>query len=80
MKILIDEQLPIKLKYRFAEKGYEVYSVKDMNWLGIKNGQLLYQMQLSEFDILITNDKNMYYQQRIAGYNLSLAERKYSFQ
>ena len=43
-----------------------------MNWLGIKNGQLLYQMQLNEFDILITNDKNMYYQQKIAGYNLVL--------
>jgi hypothetical protein len=33
--------LPVKLKYRFIEKGFDTCTVKDMNWLGSKNGELL---------------------------------------
>jgi len=65
MKILIDEQLPTKLKYRFSDTSYEVYTVRDMEWLGTKNGELLELMLLHNFDLLITNDKNLYYQQKI---------------
>lgn len=65
MKILIDEQLPVKLKYRFTELGYDVSTVRDMNWLGFKNGQLIKTMIIYHFDVLLTNDKNLYYQQRI---------------
>ena len=58
MKILIDEQLPTKLKFRFIDAGYTASTVRDMNWLGKKNGDLLASMQKEQFDILITNDKN----------------------
>jgi len=60
MKILIDEQLPTKLKYRFANTGFEVYTVRDMDWLGKKNGELLLLMTENNFDNLLTNDKNLY--------------------
>jgi predicted nuclease of predicted toxin-antitoxin system len=64
MKILIDEQLPTKLKYRFIEAGFDVHTVRDMNWLGKKNGDLLETMALNNFSVLLTNDKNLYYQQK----------------
>ena len=64
MKILIDEQLPTKLKYRFIEAGYDVYTVRDMDWLGKKNGDLLKSMTVAGLHVLITNDKNLYYQQK----------------
>jgi hypothetical protein len=41
MKILIDEQLPVKLKYRFQPE-LEVSTVRDEQWLGIKNGDFDY--------------------------------------
>jgi predicted nuclease of predicted toxin-antitoxin system len=65
MKILIDEQLPVKLKYRFSETGYNVSTVRDMNWLGLKNGDLLKTMVANNFNVLITNDKNLHYQQKM---------------
>jgi predicted nuclease of predicted toxin-antitoxin system len=39
MKLLLDENLPKKLKIDF--QGHEVYTVRDMGWNGIKNGELL---------------------------------------
>ena len=38
MKLLLDENLQVKLKYRFEENGFETFTVKDMNWLGKQNG------------------------------------------
>ncbi|QKJ28672.1 DUF5615 family PIN-like protein [Mucilaginibacter mali] len=66
MKILIDEQLPVKLKYRFIDTGYEILTVRDMDWLGTKNGSLLALMSANNFDVLLTNDKNLYYQQKVS--------------
>ncbi len=39
MKILLDENMPTKVKYDFGE-DYLVSTVKDMGWLGKKNGEL----------------------------------------
>jgi len=66
MKILIDEQLPTKLKSIFIDKGFEVFTVRDMKWLGTKNGDLLKLMADNNFNVLLTNDKNLYYQQKIS--------------
>jgi predicted nuclease of predicted toxin-antitoxin system len=66
MKILIDEQLPTKLKYIFSDTDYEVFTVRDMKWLGTKNGHLLELMRINNFNTLLTNDKNLYYQQKIS--------------
>ncbi|WP_299288121.1 hypothetical protein [uncultured Mucilaginibacter sp.] len=40
MKILLDENLPKKLKADFGTE-HEVKTVRDMGWLGKKNGELL---------------------------------------
>ena len=72
MKLLIDEQLPTKLKYRFIDTGYEIYTVRDMEWLGKKNGELLQLMSKNGFNVLLTNDKNLYYQQKISVLSLSI--------
>jgi len=72
MKILIDEQLPTKLKYRFVDTSYKIHTVRDMEWLGKKNGDLLKLMSENNFDILLTNDKNLYYQQKIGVLSVSI--------
>ena len=62
MKILLDECVPFKLKSKLA--SHRVYSVKMMAWAGIKNGELI-TLADSQFDIFITIDKNLSYQQNL---------------
>ncbi len=49
MKILLDENLPKLLKADFGP-AYEVNTVRDMGWLGKKNGELLGLIVFHGFD------------------------------
>ncbi|MEO6721504.1 MAG: DUF5615 family PIN-like protein [Ferruginibacter sp.] len=69
MKILLDENLPTKLKYDFGE-SFEISTVKDMGWLGKKNGELLGLATFNDFDIFLTLDKNLKHQQSIHKFDL----------
>ncbi len=69
MKILLDENLPAKVKYDFGE-GHEVSTVRDMGWLGKKNGELLGLAAFNGFDIFITLDKNLKHQQNLNKFDL----------
>lgn len=64
MKILIDENIDIRFKNYFS--AYEVFTVKDMKWNGIKNGKLLLLLKENSFDAWIVADKNIPYQQNAA--------------
>lgn len=41
MKILLDENIDIRFKKLFNNSLHEVYTVRDMQWMGIKDGVLL---------------------------------------
>ena len=69
MKILPDENLPAKLKYDFGE-NFETHTVKDMEWLGKKNGELLALAAFNGFEIFLTLDKNLKHQQSIHKFDL----------
>lgn len=64
MKILLDESIDIRLKYLFPA-GCTVFTVKDMAWNGIKNGELLKLIAKNNFDVWVVVDKNIPYQQNI---------------
>ncbi len=70
MKILIDENLPKHIKNDFLE--FEIFTVREMQWNGKKNGELLSVMQENGFSILLTYDKNMQYQQNLSKYRLTV--------
>lgn len=61
MKILLDEQIPVKLKYRFNQAD-EIYTVRDMKWLGMKDLELFSKISVDQFQLFITNDKNLKFQ------------------
>ena len=69
MKILLDENVPTKVKYDFGE-GFETFTVKDIGWLGKKNGELLGLAVFNNFDIFLTLDKNLRFQQSINKFDL----------
>ncbi len=64
MKILLDENLPKQLKIDFGS-DYDVKTVRDMGWLGKKNGELLGLIVFNGFDFFVTIDKNLLYQQNL---------------
>jgi predicted nuclease of predicted toxin-antitoxin system len=64
MKILLDENIPAKVNYYFGE-GHEVRTVKEMQWLGKKNGELLGLAAFNGFDVVITMDRNLKNQQNL---------------
>lgn len=71
MKLLLDENLPRKLKYRFDE-SFEVLSVPEMGWAGIKNGELLKSIRSNGIYVLITLDRNMSKQQNLQKFGITL--------
>jgi hypothetical protein len=71
MKILIDENLPHKLKGCFGE-GHEVYSARQMNWQGKKNGELLGLMTLAGFEVFVTMDRNLQAQQNLDKFEITI--------
>ena len=52
MRVLLDENLPSKLR-RLFETGVEVVTVGYRGWKGKENGELLKSAE-SEFDVLVT--------------------------
>jgi len=69
-KVLLDENLPVKLKYRLQDVC-EIYTVNDKGWNALENGELINAMQEDGFDYLLTSDKNLQYQQNLAKYSIS---------
>jgi Domain of unknown function (DUF5615) len=70
MKLLLDENLPKRLKEDFS--NHEIYSIRDKGWNGVKNGELLKLMIAEKFDALLTFDKNLRYQQNLNKYTISV--------
>lgn len=72
MKLLLDENLPVKLKHRFIEKGFDAFTVKDMKWLGKENGELLSLMLQYNFTQFITIDNNLSFQNNFIDYPIGV--------
>jgi predicted nuclease of predicted toxin-antitoxin system len=69
--ILLDENLlSKKLKKPFMDVGHTVQNVGDMGWRGTKDRELLALANVFPFDVFITSDKNLPYQQNLQ--NLAL--------
>lgn len=62
MKVLLDENIDIRLRFAFANTAHQVITTEYMGWKGIKNGELLKLMSEQDFDVLIAVDKSLPYQ------------------
>jgi predicted nuclease of predicted toxin-antitoxin system len=71
MKILLDECVTKRLKPHLSD--YEVYTVTEMKWNGIKNGELMTLCINNNFDVLLTIDKNLMFQQNPDKFRLTIA-------
>ncbi|NCJ08398.1 hypothetical protein GS597_18170 [Synechococcales cyanobacterium C] len=69
MKLLLDECIDRKLAREFP--GYEVKTVPQMGWAGVKNGQLL-TLAAADFDVFITVDRNLSFQQNLPAFDIAV--------
>lgn len=64
-RALLDENIDVRLAREFRTHG--VSTVGREGWSGVKNGQLLLLIERAEFEVFITADRNLQYQQTLAG-------------
>jgi len=69
MKLLLDECIPQPLKKMFP--NCEIETVASMQWSGKKDGELL-ALASVDFDIFITVDQNLRYQQNLQNFNIAI--------
>ena len=69
MKILFDKGVPVRL--RLSLPWHAVTTVYELGWDEYRNGELLRTAQ-TDYDVLITTDSNIKYQQRLPGYDIAL--------
>jgi predicted nuclease of predicted toxin-antitoxin system len=70
MKILLDECVTKRLKKHLEE--FEVYTVRELKLGGVRNGKLMAYCSENDFDILLTIDKNLMFQQNLEKYSVSI--------
>ena len=71
MRILLDECVPWPMHRLLT--NHSCTNVQAQGWGGIKNGELL-RLAENDFELFITSDQNIRYQQNLAGRNIAVLE------
>jgi predicted nuclease of predicted toxin-antitoxin system len=71
LRILFDKNIPIGVR-RFLTK-HQVQTLTELQWPDqLENGELLKMAEEAGFEVLVTSDQNIRYQQNMAGRKLAL--------
>jgi len=70
MRVLFDQATPVPIRPYL--KGHEVRTAAQQGWDRLKNGELLVAAEADGFDVLLTTDKNMRYQQNLTGRKIAV--------
>jgi hypothetical protein len=69
-RVLLDEGEPIGVRWLVA--GFAVDAAAERGWAGLKNGGLIEAAEQAGYDVIITADQNIGYQQNMTGGRLAL--------
>lgn len=72
MRILFDHSTPAPLRRHLHE--HEVTEAVVRGWDQLSNGELLAKAEQAGFDVLVTADKNIKYQQNLTGRRIAIVE------
>ena len=70
MKVLLDENLDHRLRRNLG--SHEVFTASYKGWEGLKNGRLLDAAENDKFEVLITGDQSLYFEQNLIGRRLAI--------
>ncbi|MDQ3283623.1 MAG: DUF5615 family PIN-like protein [Acidobacteriota bacterium] len=68
-RVLFDENLPRLLRRRLAD--FEIRTVQEEGWGSFRNGELLRRAE-GNFDVLLTADRGMQYQQNLTTFSIGV--------
>jgi hypothetical protein len=75
LRILFDQGTPIPLRHALDQ--HVVSTAYELGWALLKNGALLNAAE-KQFDLLVTTDKNLRYQQNLVGRRLAILVLPYA--
>lgn len=70
MKLLFDQGTPVPLRKVLSE--HEVETAYERGWSRLQNGELIAVAERAGFEVFITTDRNLKYQQNLAGRRLAI--------
>jgi hypothetical protein len=70
MRILFDQATPVPIR-AYLDR-HEVRTASQQGWNTLKNGELLTAAEAAGFDVLLTTDRNLRYQQNLAGRKIAV--------
>lgn len=70
MRVLLDQGTPAPI--RRSLEGHEVRTSREQGWSRFANGELLKAAEDAGFDVLLTTDQNMRYQQNLKGPKIAI--------
>jgi len=70
VRVLLDENLPQKLRYALGKR--DISTVGYMGWNGLKNGELLRAAEKNGIDVLVTGDQSLPNEQSLAGRHIAV--------
>jgi len=70
MGILFDNGTPKPIARRLT--GHDVAFARQTGWHELKNGELLQQAEEAGYEVLLTSDKNIRYQQNLSGRRIAI--------
>lgn len=76
MRVLFDQATPVPLRAFFS--GHIVRTASQQRWAALENGALLSAAEADGFDVLLTTDKNMRYEQNLAGRRIAIVVLGYA--
>ena len=69
MRILFDQGVPVPLRRHLT--GHTVATAYERGWANLSSGDLI-QVAASEFELLVTTDQNLRYQQNLTGRQIGI--------
>ncbi|MGE4045615.1 MAG: hypothetical protein AB7F35_12235 [Acetobacteraceae bacterium] len=69
-RILFDQNVPKRLRVRLT--GHQVETAFERGWSALSNGDLLREAEQAGFDVLLTSDQNLRYQQNLTGRRIAV--------
>ena len=70
MRILLDHNVPVPLRSWLI--GHQVQTAYEQGWAELTNGVLLQMAEDAGFEVMITTDQGIRYQQNLSGRKLTL--------
>lgn len=70
MRVLFDQGTPVPLRNHLP--SHQVSTAYELGWGSLKNGELLQQAEQQGFEVLVTTDQSLKYQQNLVGRRIAI--------